>query len=158
MDLHDVFAAADIRQAHVHLTVETARTQQRFVQYVGAVGCRDHDHAGVRLETVHFHEHLVQRLFAFVVTAAHAGAAMTAHSIDFVDKHDTRCVLLGLLEHVAHPSRTHTDEHLNEVRTRDAEERYLRFASNGARQQRLTRTRRPDQQYAARNTPTQLLE
>ena len=67
-------------------------------------------------------------------------------------------MLLRLLEHVAHARRAHADEHFDEVRTRNAEERHLRFAGDGTRQQRLTGTRRADQQHAARNAAAQLLE
>jgi energy-converting hydrogenase Eha subunit H len=56
----------------------------------------------VRLETVHLDEQLVQGLFALVVTAAEAGAAMTADRVDFVDEDDAGRVLLALLEQVAH--------------------------------------------------------
>ncbi|MGF6548279.1 hypothetical protein QFZ96_003350 [Paraburkholderia youngii] len=138
--------------------VETARTQQRLVEYVRTVRRGDHDDTRVRLEAVHFDEHLVQRLFALVVTAAHAGAAMTADRVDFVDEHDTRRVLLGLLKHVAHASRADADEHFHEIRTRNAEERHLRLAGDRACEQRLTGSRRANKQHAARNTTTELLE
>ncbi len=155
---HDLLAAADIRQADIDLAVETARTQQRLVEHVGTVGGGDHDHAGIRLETVHLDEHLVQRLLALVVAAAHAGAAMTADRVDFVDEHDARRMLLRLLEHVAHTGRADADEHFDEVRTRDAEERHLRFTRDRAGEQRLAGTRRADQQHAARNATAQFLE
>lgn len=144
MHLHDVFATANVRQTDIHLTVETTRTQERLVEHVGTVRRSDHDNAGIRFEAVHFHEHLIERLLAFVVTAAHAGAAMTTDRVDFVDEHDARRVLLCLLEHVANASRAHADEHFHEVGTRDAEERHLRFTRDSASQQRLTRARRPD--------------
>jgi hypothetical protein len=54
--------------------------------------------------------------------------------------------------------RAHADEHFDEVGTRDAEERHLGLAGDGARQQRLAGTRRADQQHAARNAAAQLLE
>jgi hypothetical protein len=86
--VQDLFAAADVGQADHHLAVETARTQQRLVQHVGAVGGGDHDHAGVGFETVHLHQHLVQGLLALVVAAAHAGTTMAADGVDFVDEDD----------------------------------------------------------------------
>ncbi len=147
---HDLLAAADVGQADIDLAVETARAQQRLVEHVGTVGGGDHDHARVGLEAVHLDQHLVQRLFALVVAAAHAGAAMATDRVDFIDEHDAGRVLLGLLEHVAHAGRTHADEHFHEVRTRDAEERHLGLARDGARQQRLAGTRGADQQHAAR--------
>jgi energy-converting hydrogenase Eha subunit H len=57
----------------------------------------------VGFKAIHFHQQLVQRLLALVVAAAHAGAALTTDSVDFVDEDDAGRLLLGLLEHVAHP-------------------------------------------------------
>ncbi len=75
MDVQDLLAAADVRQADDDLAVETARAQQRLVKHVGTVGRGNHDHAGIGFETVHLDQQLVQRLLAFVVAASHAGAA-----------------------------------------------------------------------------------
>ena len=60
------------------------------------------------------------------------GAAMTADRVDFVDEDDARRVLLGLLEHVAHAAGAHAHEHLDEVRSRNREERHVRFTRDGA--------------------------
>ena len=84
---------------------------------------------------------LVERLLAFVVTAAEAGAAMTADRVDLVDEDDAGCVLLRLVEHVADAGGADADEHLDEVRTRDREERHLGFAGDRAREQRLAGAR-----------------
>jgi hypothetical protein len=65
------------------------------------------------------------------VTAAEAGAAMTADRVDLVDEDDAGRVLLGLLEHVAHARGADADEHLDEVRTGDREERHLGLAGDG---------------------------
>ena len=104
----------------VHLAVETARTHQGLVEHVGAVGRGDHDDAGIRLEAIHFDQQLIQRLFALVVAAADAGAAMTADSVDFVDEHDARRMFLGVFKHVAHPRRADADKHFDEVGTGNA--------------------------------------
>jgi hypothetical protein len=83
---------------------------------------------------------------------------VTTDGIDFVDEDDAGRVLLGLLEHVAHAACADADEHFDEVRTRDGEERHVGFARDGARQKRLTRTGRADEQHAARNTAAKALE
>ncbi|MNI40119.1 hypothetical protein D3C73_943240 [compost metagenome] len=67
-------------------------------------------------------------------------------------------MLLGVFEHVADTGRAHADEHFNEVRTRDAEERHLGFTGDGLGQQRLAGTRRADHQHAARNLAAELGE
>ena len=69
--------AEDIGEADHDLPVEAARTQQPPIEYVGAVGRSDHDHALISLETVHFNEQLVQSLFALVVSSPNPCAAVT---------------------------------------------------------------------------------
>src|SRR5204863_7580037 len=49
-------------------------------------------------------------------------------------------------------------EHLNKLRTADGKERNIRFACNCARQECLTRARRPDHQDAFRNAATEFLK
>ncbi len=129
--VEDLLAAADVGQRHHHLAVEAARAQQRRVEHIGPVGGRDHDHAGVALEAVHLHQELVERLLALVVAAAQAGAALAADRVDLIDEHDAGRMLLGLVEHVAHARRAHADEHLDEVRAGNAEERHLGLAGDG---------------------------
>ena len=111
-----------------HAAVKAAGTQQRGIEHIGTVGSGHQDHAFVRLEAVHFHQQLVQRLLALVVPAAQAGAAMTAHRVDFVDEDDAGRILLALLEQVADPAGAHADKHLHKVRAGDAEERHIRLA------------------------------
>ena len=158
MDAQDRLAALHVGAAHHHAAVETAGPQQRRIEHVGTVGRRDQDHAFVRFEAVHLDQQLVQRLLALVVTAAEARAAMAADGVDFVDEDDAGGVLLALLEQVADAARAHADEHFHEVRTRDREERHAGFAGDGARQQGLAGSGRPDQQHALGNAAAELLE
>ena len=156
--LEDLLAADDVGVRHHDLTVEAARTQQRGIENVGAVRRRDEDDALIGLEAVHLDQQLVQRLLALVIAAAETGAAMTADRVDFVDEDDAGRVLLRLLEHVAHAARADADEHLDEVGTRDGEERHIRFAGDGAGEQRLAGAGRADEQHALRNASAETLE
>ena len=158
VNFQDLLATAHIRQRHDHLAIEAARTQQRRIEHVGTVGGGDDDDAFGAFETIHLDQQLVQGLFALVVTAAEAGATMTADRIDFVDEDDAGRMLLRLVEHVAHTRGADADEHFDEVGTGDGEERHLGFARDGARQQRLTGTGRADHQHAARNLAAEALE
>ena len=158
MHAQDLLAADEVGIGHDDLAVETARTQQRRIEHVGTVGGGDQDHAFVRLEAVHLDQQLVQRLLALVIAAAEAGAAMAADRIDFVDEDDAGRVLLGLLEHVAHAACADADEHFDEVGTGDREERHIRFARDGAREQRLAGARRADQQHALGDAAAEALE
>src|SRR5690606_17671183 len=151
-------AADDVGVRHDDLAVEAARTQQRRIEHVGAVGRGDEDDALVRLEAVHLDEKLVERLLALVVAAAEAGATMPSDRVDLVDEDDARRILLGLLEHVAHAGGTHAHEHLDEVGAGNGEERHVGFARNGAREQRLAGARRAHEQDAAGNAAAEPLE
>ena len=154
----DLLAAAHVGQRHHHLAVEAARAQQRRIEHVGPVGRGDDDDALVALEAVHLDQQLIQGLLALVVTAAQTRAAVPADGIDLIDEDDARGVLLGLLEHVAHARGAHADEHLDEVRARDGEERHLGLAGDGAREQRLAGARRADHQHALGDLAAELLE
>ena len=158
MHAENFFAALDVRTRHNHAAVKTAGTQQRGIEHVGAVGRGDQDHAFVGFKAVHFDEQRVQRLLALVVAAAEAGAAMAADRVNFIDEDDAGRVLLALLKQIAHAAGADADKHLDEVRTGNREERNVRFAGNGPRQQSLARARRPDQQHALRNASAELLE
>ncbi len=132
--------------------------QQRRVEDVGPVGGRDHDDVVLRLEAVHLDQQLVERLLALVVAAAHAGAAVAADGVDLVHEDDAGAVLLGLLEEVADAARADADEHLDEVRARDREERHAGLAGDRAREQRLAGARRSVEQHALRNPGAERLE
>ena len=92
------------------------------------------------------------------MSAADAVAAMPADRVDFVDENNAGRGFLPLLEHVAHAGRADADEHLDEIRAADREERHVRFAGDGAREQRLARSRRADEQHAFRNAAAELLK
>ncbi len=158
MHLEDLLAADHVGVRHHHLAVEAARPQQRRVEHVGPVGGGDEDDALIRLEAVHLDEQLVQRLLALVVAAAQAGAAMAADRVDLVDEDDAGCVLLALLEHVADARGADTDEHLDEVRARDGEERHVGLTGDGAGEQRLAGARRADEQHALGDLAAEALE
>src|SRR5215469_705590 len=83
---------------------------------------------------------------------------MPADCIDFVDEDNAGSILLALLEQVADTAGAHADKHFYEIRTRNREEWYTRFAGNRPCQQRLTRSRRSDQQNAFGNTAAELLK
>src|SRR5206468_269760 len=57
-----------------------------------------------------------------------------------------------------HARRADADEHLDEVGARDREERHLRLARDGARQQRLAGARSAHHQHASRDAAAELLE
>src|SRR5690606_30316891 len=89
---------------------------------------------------------------------AETGAAMPADRVELVDEYDAGSLLLRLVEHVAHTRCPDTDEHFDEVRTRNGEERHFGLARDGFREQRLARARGPYHQHALGDLSAQPLE
>src|SRR4051794_34048724 len=110
MNLQNLLTTADIRSRNHHTAVKTAWTQESRIEHVRAVGGSHQDHAFIGLKSIHLHQQLVEGLLTFVVSATQACAAMTADRIDFVDKDDTRRVLLALFKQVANTRSAHTHE------------------------------------------------
>jgi len=73
---------------------------------------------------------------------------VTTNRVDLVDEDDAGRVLLALLEQVADAACTDTDEHLDEVRAGDAEERNASLACDGACEERLACPGRADHEDA----------
>ena len=92
------------------------------------------------------------------MSAAEACAAMPSDRVDFIDKDDAGRVLLALFEQVANARCADADEHFDEIRSADREERNIGFAGDRARQKRFSGSRRADEQYAFRNAAAQFLE
>src|SRR5205807_5059412 len=109
-------------------------------------------------ESIHLDQELIERLLALVVTAAQSGAAMAADGVDLIDEDDARRVFLSLLEQIADARRAHADEHLDEIRSGDREERRVGLARDRAREKRLASARRSHQQNALRNLAAELGE
>lgn len=86
MDPEDLLAALDVGQAYIDLAVKTARTQQRLIQDIRTVRGGHNDNAVVGVKTVHLDQQLVQGLLTLIVAAAKTCAALTAYSIDLIDK------------------------------------------------------------------------
>ena len=158
VDLEDLGPALHVGPVEDDLAVEAARAQERRVEDVGAVGGGDDDHVGVRVEAVHLDEDLVEGLLALVVAATEAGAALAADRVDLVDEDDARRVALGLVEQVADAAGADADEHLDELRAGDAEERHAGLTGDGAGHQRLAGAGRPDEQHAARDARAERVE
>ena len=68
VNFQDLFTTTHIWQPHHHLAVKTARTQQRWVQYIRTVSRCDNDDAFVAFKTIHLNQHLVQGLLTLIVT------------------------------------------------------------------------------------------
>ena len=152
----DLLAPLDVRLVDQHLTIEAPRAEQRRVEHLRPVGRAHDDDALARVEAVHLGEQLVQRLLALLVAAERALDADLAERVELVDEDDARRLGFGLLEQIADPRGADADEHLDELRSAQREERHVRLAGDGAREQRLARAGRTDQQHALGNPAAQV--
>ena len=59
MHLKDLFSTSNIGQSYSDLTIETARTKQRWVQYIRTVGRSNNNDSIVSAETIHLNQQLV---------------------------------------------------------------------------------------------------
>ena len=140
------------------LPVEPAGTEQGRIENVWPVGRSDEDNVVLQLEAVHLDEQLVERLLALVMAAAQARAPVAPDGVDLIHEHDAWGRLLGLLEEVADPRGADPNEHLDEVRPGDAEERHARLARDGPGQQGLAGSRGSVQQNSLGNAGPERLE
>src|SRR5882724_9374415 len=83
---------------------------------------------------------------------------MAPYRVNFINKDDAGSVFLALLKQIAYPAGAYADKHFYEVRTRDGEERNVRFTGNCTCQQSFTGSRGSNQQDAFGNASAQLLE
>ena len=151
VDAENLLAAAHVGLVHEHLPIETARAQQRGIEHLGPIRRAHDDDALARVEPVHLGEQLIQRLFALFVAAHRALHAHFPERVELVDEDDARRLRLGLAEQIAHARGADADEHLDELRSAQAEKGHLRFAGDGLGQQRLAGARRADEEHALRN-------
>ena len=77
MNAQNRFTTDHIRIIDRDPAIETTGAEQRRVEHVRAIRCRQNDDALILRKAVHFNQQLVQRLFAFVMAAAQARAALT---------------------------------------------------------------------------------
>ena len=159
-DVHakNSLAPAQIRQIDYDLSIEAAGPHEGGIENIRPVRGSDQDDAFVRLEAVHLHQQLIERLFALVVTAAQTGPTVAADGVDFVDEDDARSVSLALFEQIANATGADADEHLHEVGARHREERTTGFTRDSAGKQCFARSRRTDQQRTLRQATAKLGE
>src|SRR5688572_26544263 len=158
MDGKDALAPLHIGTGHDNSTVKAAWPQQRRIEYIRTVGGCDENDTFVGFEAVHLDQQLIQCLFALVMTATEAGATMTSHGIDLIDKDDARRILLSLFEKIADTRSANSNEHLHEVRAANRKERDVSLTGNGTRKQGLSSARRANKKDAFGDAAAQFLK
>ena len=119
MDTQDTSTSLEVRKVHSDLTIETSRTQQGSIQNIHTVSGSNGNDTRVSIETIHLYQNLVNCLFTLVVTTGESGTTLTSNSINLINEDDAGGILLGLGEDITDTGGTHSNEHLNELGTRD---------------------------------------
>ena len=155
MNLQDHPPSRAVGRLHSYATVKAPGAQQRVVENLRPVGGAEHDHGLVALKAVHLGQDLIERLLALVVRPRDRGRPLPGapDRVELVDEDDRRSGLLRFREQIAYARGADTDDRLDELRSRDREERGVRFTSDRAREQRLAGARRSGQEYAVRHPP-----
>ena len=84
---------------------------------------------------VQLDEKLIQRLSHVALVLA---AALAAHGVNLINKHNTRRLLARICKQLAHPLRPNADVELVKLATAHVEERHAGLAGNRACQMRLS--------------------
>ena len=151
VNIKNLLTSFKIRQINENLTVKTARTHQRRIEHIRAIGGRDNDDALRGIKAVHFDQQCIERLFALVMSAAHTGKPAATDGIDFVHKNNARRALPPLLKHITDTTGADADKHFDKVRPADGEKRHFCLTSDRLGNQRFTGSRRTRQQNALRH-------
>ena len=158
MHFQDCRTANFRRTVHCHMSVKSARSQQRRIKDVGTICGGNDNHRFSLLESVHFAQNLIQRLFSFIMSTTKARPPDAANGVDFVNKKNTGSTFLCRAEHVSNPARPDTHKHLDEFRSVNRKERNPRFASSGSGKQCFSRPWWPHQQHTFGDLCTQTLK
>ena len=141
MHVQDLLAATDIRQRDVDLAVEPAWAQCRSASRMSGRLVAADDHAEVGLKpsiSTSIWFSVCSRSSLPPPSRRHAGDRPSISSMKMMQGRSSwrsrTCRARG---------RAHADEHLDEVRTGNAEERHLGLTGDGLGQQRLAGARRP---------------
>ncbi len=150
MNLQYFFSALYIRVVYGYLSVKSSGTQQRRVEYIGAVCRGNNDNAVVFGKAVHLNEQLIKRLFALVVSTAEACASMSADGVDFIYEHYGGSHLFCGIEKVSYARRADADVHFHKIGARNREEGHVCFTGNRLCKQGFTCAGRAYKQHASR--------
>src|SRR5438874_8117066 len=158
MDPQNFLAPFHVGKIDGDLAIETAWAKQGRIENIRPVSGSDDNDAFLGIESIHLDEQGIQGLFALIVAASDAMAAMTTDRVNFVDENNAGRRFLALLKHVANPAGADADKHLDEIGTADREEWDISLAGDGAGEQCLAGAGRPDQKHAFRNAPPEFLK
>jgi len=116
MDTENCRPADFVGTVDEHLAIKTTGPQQRRIQNFRPIGGSQQHQPLAWIETVHFHQQLIECLLFFVMTSADPlYAPRPPEGVEFVDENDRGRFLPCLLEQVTNPRRAHADEHFHKL-------------------------------------------
>ena len=115
MDLENLLAGLKVRLIEEDATIEPTWPEERHIEHVRTIRRCHHNDVRPLLKAVHFRENLVQCLLPLVMSTAEPRApTLPTHSINFIDENNAGSIALRPGKKIAHPTRSHSHEHLDE--------------------------------------------
>lgn len=151
----DGLPAFQIGQFHLDAPVKASGAQQGLVQCLRPVGGSQNHNTLAAVKTIHLRQQLIQGLFALIIPRE-AVVALLSDGINLINKNNAGGLFIGLLEQVAHLGRSHSDKHLDKLRTGYGKKRHFGLTGHGTGYQGLSRSRRAHQQSALGKRGTNL--
>src|SRR5437773_11471253 len=109
--------------------MEPARAEKGGIEDFWSVRGGKHHDAAACIEAVHFHQQLIQGVFAFFMRPVSMIAAFSER-VELVNKNEAGRLETCLLEKIADPRRSQPDEHFDEGRSADGQTRHTRFSGD----------------------------
>lgn len=108
VDVEDSAFSFLIRQWELDLAIDSAGADQGRVESLNAIGGHDHLDVATRVKTVELVQQLQHGSLDLAFAAGVGVVSLCAHSVDFVDENDGRCVFFCNTEQLADEFRSIT--------------------------------------------------
>lgn len=104
-----------VGQRNVDELIKAARAHERGVDDVRPVGRADDEHGLLRVDAVHFGEHLIEYTVTSAAAVARAATALGCDGVEFVKEEDAGRRLARLIKEVAHVGLALTEPHRQQL-------------------------------------------
>ena len=155
MHVHDLQPAIAVRDAYFDLPVKSPASAQCRIYGVGTVGRSYNDDPAPGPQAVHEREQLGHNPAFYL---SHHFIPLRGDGIDLIDEYNGRCILFGILEHLAELVLTFSIIFRYYLRTADGYEIRISFAGYSPGYHGLTGARLTIQQHTFRGIYAKFLE
>src|ERR1700738_2019142 len=99
MNFEDLFSAGQVRSVNCDVAIKSSGAHQCWIQRINTICPCENNDILCRPESIHFHEDLVECLFALVIPRSElAPIARFTDRVDFVDEDYGGLIFAGLSE------------------------------------------------------------